>query len=130
MKKLAILTTILTCLLTFVACGNNEDKTKEKDNKDILKIIADNFRRCTVFVEIMPPVSVENVTEKSVEETDSKFIWGVQKGSQLVKLNSAFRWIRDVNLFDGMNKFKPAFRLFTWLPFLRRKMDYIAVLEK
>ena len=102
----------------------------EKDNKDILKIIADNFRRCTVFVEIMPPVSVENVTEKSVEETDSKFIWGVQKGSQLVKLNSAFRWIRDVNLFDGMNKFKPAFRLFTWLPFLRRKMDYIAVLEK
>ena len=102
----------------------------EKDNKDILKIIADNFRRCTVFVEIMPPVSVENVTEKSVEETDSKFIWGVQKGSQLVKLNSAFRWIRDVNLFDGMNKFKPAFRLFTWLPFLRRKKDYIAVLEK
>lgn len=102
----------------------------EKDNKDILKIIAENFRRCTVFVEIMPPVSVENVTEKSVEETDSKFIWGVQKGSQLVKLNSAFRWIRDVNLFDGMNKFKPAFRLFTWLPFLRRKMDYIAVLEK
>ena len=102
----------------------------EKDNKDILKIIADNFRRCTVFVEIMPPVSVENVTEKSVEETDSKFIWGVQKGSQLVKLNSAFRWIRDVNLFDGMNKFKPAFRLFTWLPFLRRRMDYIAVLEK
>lgn len=102
----------------------------EKDNKDILKIIADNFRRCTVFVEIMPPISVENVTEKSVEETDSKFIWGVQKGSELVKLNSAFRWIRDVNLFDGMNKFKPAFRLFTWLPFLRRKMDYIAVLEK
>lgn len=102
----------------------------EKDNKDILKIIADNFRRCTVFVEIMPPVSVENVTEKSVEETDSKFIWGVQKGSELVKLNSAFRWIRDVNLFDGMNKFKLAFRLFTWLPFLRRKMDYIAVLEK
>ena len=34
MKKLAILTTILTCLLTFVACGNNEDTTKEKDNKD------------------------------------------------------------------------------------------------
>lgn len=102
----------------------------EKDNRDILKIISDNFRRCTVFVEIMPPVSVENVTEKSVEETDSKFIWGVEKGSEIVKLNSAFRWIRDVNLFDGMNKFKPAFRLFTWLPFLRRKMDYIAVLEK
>ena len=40
----------------------------EKDNKDILKIIADNFRRYTVFVEIMPPVSVENVTEKSVED--------------------------------------------------------------
>lgn len=102
----------------------------ENDNREILKIIGDNFRHCSIFVEIMPPVSVENVTEKSVEETDSQFIWGVEKGSDLVKLNSDFRWIRDVNLFDGMNKFKPAFRLFTWLPFLRRKMDYIAVLEK
>ncbi|WP_407377076.1 class I SAM-dependent methyltransferase [Methanobrevibacter sp.] len=102
----------------------------ENDNSKILKIINDNFRHCSIFVEIMPPVSVENVVEKSVEETNSKFIWGVEKGSDLLRLNSNFRWIKDVNLFDGMNKFKPAFRLFTWLPFLRRKMDYIAVLEK
>ena len=61
----------------------------------------------------MPPVSVENVKEKSVEQTSSEFIWGVEKGSQLLNLNSGFKWIRDVNLFDGMNKFKPAFRLFT-----------------
>jgi len=102
----------------------------ENDNREILKIISDNFRHCSIFIEIMPPVSVENVTEKSVEETDSQFIWGVEKGSDLVKLNRNFRWIMDVNLFDGMSKFKPAFRLFTWLPFLRRKMDYIVVLEK
>ncbi|WP_295112460.1 class I SAM-dependent methyltransferase [uncultured Methanobrevibacter sp.] len=102
----------------------------ENDNSEILKIINDNFRHCSIFVEIMPPVSVENVKEKSVEQTSSEFIWGVEKGSQLLNLNSGFKWIRDVNLFDGMNKFKPAFRLFTWLPFLRKKMDYIAVLEK
>lgn len=102
----------------------------EKDNANILKIIDENFRNSTVFVEIMPPVSVENVTEKSVEQTDSKFIWGVENGSDLLELNPNFRWVRDVNLFDGMNKFKPITRLFTWIPFIRRKMDYIAVLEK
>ena len=78
----------------------------------------------------MPPVSVENVKEKSVEETNSKFIWGVKEGSELLRLNSNFAWIKDVNLFDGMNKFKPITRLFTWIPFIRRKMDYIAVLKK
>ena len=78
----------------------------------------------------MPPTSVENVKEISVEETDSKFTWGVKKGNELTKLNSAFNWIRDVNLFDGANVYKPIFRLFTWIPNIRNRMDYIAVLEK
>ena len=50
---------------------------KQSDVSEILKIISDNFRHCTVFVEIMPPTSVENVREISVEETDSQFTWGV-----------------------------------------------------
>ena len=103
---------------------------QENDVSEILKIISDNFKHCTVFVEIMPPCSVENVKEISVEETDSKFTWGVQKGNELLKLSPNFRWIRDVNLFDGMNKFKPITKLFTWIPFIRKRMDYIAVLEK
>lgn len=48
----------------------------EEDNKRILDIIDGNFKSCTVFTEIMPPVSVKNVKEKSVEEMDAKFIWG------------------------------------------------------
>jgi O-methyltransferase involved in polyketide biosynthesis len=103
---------------------------QENDVSDILKIISDNFRHCTVFVEIMPPCSVENVKEISIEETDTQFTWGVQKGHELLKLNPDFQWIRDVNLFDGMNKFKPITRLFTWIPFIRKRMDYIAVLKK
>ena len=102
----------------------------EEDNKRILDIIDENFKSCTVFSEIMPPVSVKNVKEKSVEEMDAKFIWGVQKGHELLKLNSNFKWIKDVNLFDGMNVYKPITKLFTWIPFIRSKMDYIAVLEK
>ena len=78
----------------------------------------------------MPPVSVKNVKEKSVEEMDAKFIWGVQGGHELLKLNSNFKWIRDVNLFDGMNVYKPFTKIFTWIPFIRNRMDYIAVLEK
>jgi len=103
---------------------------EEKDISNILKIINDNFKHCTIFVEIMPPVSVKNTKEISVEQTNSKFTWGVQKGHELLKLNSNFKWIHDVNLFDGMNIYKPIVRLFTWLPFIRKRMDYIAVLKK
>ena len=103
---------------------------QENDVSKILKIISDNFKHCTVFVEIMPPCSVENVKEISVEETNSQFTWGVQKGHELLKLNSNFQWICDINLFDGMNKFKPITKLFTWIPFIRKRMDYIAVLKK
>ncbi|MBQ2654973.1 MAG: class I SAM-dependent methyltransferase [Methanobrevibacter sp.] len=103
---------------------------QENEVSDILKIISENFFNCTVFVEIMPPSSVKNTKEISVEETNSKFTWGVQKGYELLSLNPNFKWIRDVNLFDGVNKYKPIFRLLTWIPMIRNRMDYIAVLEK
>jgi len=102
----------------------------QKDNSDILRIIDENFDSCTVFTEIMPPVSVENVKEASVEETNSKFIWGLENGSELLDLNRNFKWIRDVNLFDGVNVYKPLYRLFTWIPSIHNRMDYIAVLVK
>ena len=81
-------------------------------------------------MEIMPPISVKNTKEASIEDTDSKFIWGVEKGHELRKLNPNFKWIKDVNLFDGVNVYKPHYRIVTWLPLLRKRMDYIAVLEK
>ena len=102
----------------------------EDDVRQILDVIDANFKSCSVFVEIMPPASVKNVKEKSVEETDSKFIWGVEKGNELLNLNPNFKWVKDVNLFDGLDVYKPVIRLFSWIPFIRNKMDYIAVLEK
>ena len=103
---------------------------QEKDVSDILKIINDNFRHCTIFMEVMPPASVKHTKEISVEETNSEFIWGLQKGYELLNINPNFKWVKDVNLFDGVNKYKPIFRLFTWIPMIRNRMDYIAVLEK
>ena len=102
----------------------------EKDVQDIINVIDDNFDKCSIFMEIMPPISVKNTKEESVEQTNSKFIWGVEKGSELIKFNSNFKWIKDINLFDGVNVFKPHYRIVTWLPILRKRMDYIAVLEK
>lgn len=103
---------------------------QEKDVSDILKIISGNFLHCTIFMEVMPPSSVKKTKEISIEETNSEFTWGLQKGHELVNINPNFRWIKDVNLFDGVNKYKPIFRLFTWIPLIRNRMDYIAVLEK
>lgn len=102
----------------------------QKDVEDIINILDANFEKCTVFMEIMPPISVKNTKEESVEETNSKFIWGVKKGKELLQFNHHFKWIKDVNLFDGVNVFKPHYRIVTWFPLLRKRMDYIAVLEK
>ncbi len=102
----------------------------QKDVEDIINIIDANFDNCTVFMEIMPPISVENTKEESIEDANAKFIWGVEKGSELTKFNHNFKWIKDVNLFDGVNVYKPHYRIVTWLPILRKRMDYIAVLEK
>ena len=102
----------------------------EREVVDIMNIIDENFKNCTVFMEIMPPVSVNSVKEESVEDTDARFIWGVEKGNELTSLNSNFRWIKDVNLFDGVNVYKPYLKIITWLPYLRKQIDYIAVLEK
>ena len=102
----------------------------QKDVMDIINIIDENFDKCTVFMEIMPPISVKNTKEESIEDTDAKFIWGVEKGYELTKFNPNFKWIKDVNLFDGVNIFKPHYRIFTWLPMLRKRMDYIAVFDK
>ncbi len=103
---------------------------KQSDVEDIINIIDDNFDRCTVFMEIMPPISVENTKEESIEDADAKFIWSVEKGRELTKFNHNFKWIKDVNLFDGVNVYKPHYRILTWLPLLRKRMDYIAVFEK
>ena len=102
----------------------------QKDVEDIINIIDANFDECTIYMEIMPPISVKNTKEESIEDTDSKFIWGVEKGDELTKFNHNFKWIKDVNLFDGVNVYKPHYRIVTWLPLLRKRMDYIAVLEK
>ena len=102
----------------------------QKDVEDIINIIDSNFDKCTVFMEIMPPISVKNTKEESIEDTDSKFTWGVENGHELTKFNNRFKWIKDVNLFDGVNVYKPHYKIITWLPFLRKRMDYIAVLEK
>ena len=102
----------------------------QNDVAEILNVIDSNFEDCTVFMEIMPPISVKNTKEESIEDTNSKFIWGVEKGRELTSLNPHFKWKKDVDLFDGVNVFKPHYRIVTWLPVLRKRMDYIAVLEK
>ena len=102
----------------------------EKDVADIINIIEENFDNCTIFMEIMPPISVKNTKEESIEDTDTKFIWGVEKGKELTRFNHNLKWIKDVNLFDGVNVYKPHYKIVTWLPILRKRMDYIAVLVK
>lgn len=71
----------------------------QNDVEDIINIIDENFDKCTVFMEIMHPISVENTKEESIEDADAKFIWGVEKGCEITEFNHSFKWIKDVNLF-------------------------------
>ena len=45
----------------------------QKDIENIINIIDKNFNKCTIFMEIMPPISVKNTKEESIEDTNTKF---------------------------------------------------------
>ena len=67
---------------------NNNCILFEKDIKDILSIIETNFSKATVLMEIISPVVVKRIKEKSIDESNAKFTWGIKSGKGLEAYNS------------------------------------------
>ena len=102
----------------------------EADVKKIFAVIAARFQTATVFAETMNPMIVKNFKEKSIEGSHAKFTWGVKNGKALAALLSAYRFVAEHSLTEGMAVFAPVYKLLGKIPCVRNISNKIIVLEK
>ncbi len=102
----------------------------EADVKKIFAVIAARFQTATVFVETMNPMIVKNFKEKSIEGSHAKFTWGEKNGKALAALLSAYRFVAEHSLTEGMAVFAPVYKLLGEIPCVRNISNKIIVLEK
>ncbi len=102
----------------------------EDDIKTILSIIETNFNKVTVLMEIMSPVVVKRVKEKSIDASNAKFTWGIKSGKVLESYNGNFKFVRDVCLTEGMMEIFPVYKLLHHIAPVRNLSNKITVLKK
>lgn len=99
---------------------------------DVQKIfsIIHSFDNVTVFVETMSPMFVKTVKEKSIEQSQAKFSWGIKNGQKFVQIIEGFRHIKDISLVEGMKEMYAFYKLIGWIPVVKNISNKIIVLEK
>ena len=102
----------------------------EADVRQIFAVISGRFAHAAVFVEIMSPMVVKRVKEKSIEGSHAKFTWGVKDGKALAEKLPDFRFVAEHSLTEGMAEFSPIYRLIDKIPAAREISNRIIVLEK
>ena len=102
----------------------------EEDVKKIFEIIDKKFRKATVLVEIMNPFIVKNIKEKSIDQSEAKFTWGIKNGKLLADKLPAFTHVADHSLAEGMAVFVPIYRLLKKIPLVANISNKIIVLRK
>ena len=58
----------------------------EEDVKKLFEIIDRKFSHADVLVETMNPFMAAHIKEKSIEQSNAKFSWGIKNGKELEKL--------------------------------------------
>ena len=102
------------------------------DEKEVLKmfsIIEKSFKKVTVLVETMSPFVVKHMKEKSIDQSNAKFLWGVKNGNELQKILPKFIFEKEVSLIEGMKELYPIYHLFGRIPLVRNISNKIIVLK-
>lgn len=102
----------------------------EKDVVKIFDIIDKKFKKATVLVEIMNPFIVKNIKEKSIDQSEAKFTWGVKNGMLLADKLSSFTHVADHSLAEGMAVFVPIYRFLKHIPLVANVSNKIVILRK
>ena len=96
----------------------------------IFDIIDNKFEKVTVLVETMNPFIVKNIKEKSIDQSEAKFTWGVKNGEILAEKLPAFTHVADHSLAEGMAVFVTIYRLLKKIPLVANISNKIIVLKK
>lgn len=102
----------------------------EEDVVRIFEIIDKKFRKVTVLVEVMNPFIVKHVKEKSIDQSEAKFTWGVKNGKLLADKLSSFTHVADHSLAEGMAVFVPVYRILKKIPIIANISNKIVILRK
>lgn len=97
----------------------------------MLKIIRDNFDNAYVIMECLCPkfVNKEKV-EKSIQSTGAVFTWGADTFEGLGELAEGYRKVKNDNILRGMVKLNPVYKLFVWMPLVKKITQKVLVFEK
>lgn len=102
----------------------------QEDVQQIFAVIHKRFAKATVFVEIMNPMVVKNMKEKSIEGSHAKFTWGAKNGIELQALLPGFTCTGEHSLVEGMAEFMPVYKALGKIPVVRNISNKIILMEK
>ena len=102
----------------------------QEDVQQIFAVIHKRFAKVTVFVEIMNPMVVKNMKEKSIEGSHAKFTWGAKNGTELQALLPGFTCTGEHSLVEGMAEFMPVYKALGKIPVVRNISNKIILMEK
>ena len=103
---------------------------KEADIRQIFAIIDQAFPKAMVLIEVMSPFVVKHIKEKSIEESNAKFTWGIKNGKLLEQMVPSFTYKKEVSLVEGMKKLMPIYHVIGKIPAVRNISNRIVVMEK
>lgn len=102
----------------------------QEDVQQIFAVIHKRFAKATVFVEIMNPMMVKNMKEKSIEGSHAKFTWGAKNGTELQALLPGFTCTGEHSLVEGMAEFMPVYKTLGKIPVVHNISNKIILMEK
>lgn len=101
------------------------------ENAQMLSIIRDKFDNATVLMECLAKKWVNKEhTEKSIQDTGAKFVFGADTFDDLGKAADGFRCIKNDDIIRGMSVIMPVLKPFRKLPFLKKFAQKILIFEK
>ena len=101
------------------------------ENAQMLSIIRDKFDNATVLMECLAKKWVNKEhTEKSIQDTGAKFMFGADTFDDLGKAADGFRCIKNDDIIRGMSVIMPVLKPFRKLPFLKKIAQKILIFEK
>lgn len=101
----------------------------EEDVKIILSIITKHFVNATIFMEIMSPMVVGKIEEKSIKASNAKFTWGTKSGKNLEQLVAGIKCKEDRSLMETMPQIHPIYKVLKKIPFVYNLSNKITVLN-
>ena len=101
------------------------------ENAEMLSIIRDKFDNARVLMECLAKKWVNKErTEKSIQDTGAKFVFGADTFDDLGKAADGFKCIKNDDIIRGMTEIMPILKPFRNLPLIKKVTQKILIFEK